>query len=384
MSRISPEAKAKLAALLRARMQTPEYRARLSDAARARCRFTPEQEAICRRMADDGASSKEIGRALGINYGTVAARAARHGIDLGERARRFAAGDAVVRAHYGTMMPTPDVFALFRVARGGDVTQATMQQRAVVLGVRRPAEAEEARFRQLAAERQAWAIEARRPRLVAVQQVLDTGATLKEAARQLGINPKTITEWRRDGLVTKPEGAPTVRAPRKVRPARDGMQRAEADNTARMRARAAPVQARIDAGERFADAVAAEGIPIKTAGRWRWMGVLRVPAAVRGTRAAAKPRPARKPMPWAATKLRPVPKPAPRAQTVEEWLAAGGVITRCPTAVAAPVAGVSLSDADVAAHRAHEAAIARNLKRHGGNAWKAQRAAFFANRRKAA
>lgn len=102
-------------------------------------------------------------------------------------------------------------------------------------------------------------------------------------------------------------------------------------NAAERAALAPRVQALLDAGVTCAEAARQLGISTKRTQRMMKDGLIVRPVK----EAAPPPKPKRKVLPASWVRVAPPPaKPRPTYQTVEEWLAAGGQITRLPAAAA--------------------------------------------------
>jgi hypothetical protein len=312
VSRISEAARARLAEAMRARRADPAFVAKLAAERATRQAWAPEQIETARRMAADGATAGAIGRALKVDENTARARCLAAGIDLGVAARRMEAGAAVLRQHYATTIHPDDLLALYGAARETVVTRKMLNAHAKSMGLRRPAEV---RLWNLGKHRQDVSV-ARAARMAAlaarVQRHIDAGMVLRDAARAEHVGNRVVTELRASGAV-------------------------------RLRARAAAPKPAPDAE---AHRMAAD--------------------AARERRRQARER-----------DRAIIPAAAPRAfQTVEEFLAGGGRITRCPAAYVAPSEGGSVSAEDAARLRAHAQAAAAEMAKHGNNGWKAARAAL--------
>lgn len=353
MIRLSPEARAKLAEGMRARRADPAFIAKLAAERAERNAWTPEQVEVARRMAADGASMRAIGLATGVYTSTARKRCQAAGIDTGVAARRLEAGAEVLRQHYASDMPPAALRALYGAAREVTPTPEMIYGHAKSLGLARP---ECVRVRNLTARREAVAAE-RAARMVVlaerVQRHIDAGLSLRAAAKAARVGHGTLADMRKSALVTVPARV-VVRA---AKPDPEAKRRAK---DAADRAMAVRLQAKLDAGLSLAPACASLRISWDRGRGLRDRGLVLVPARVRA-----------------------VPPPKPKVETVEAFLAGGGAITRCPAAYAAPTTGGEVSAADAARLRAHAEAAARELARHGGNSWKAARAAQ-AQRRAAA
>lgn len=246
-----------------------------------------------------------IAQTLGINVKTLRCRAPKLGIALGETGReRNAAADAVLLRRYRTNDDVADIHAEWIAARGDDASQTAMRARAVRLGLARDGGVPHAQLVRANRARAAQAAERRAEKIEAAREAVAKGMSRGEVVRAAHVSPGTLREWVRDGLVVFPPPAPK---PVVVKPPRPVVVKAPK--------------------------------PPK-------------PAKVRPVAPRAEPKPA----------------PAPvRFQTVEEFLAAGGKITRCPTvALLATQATVPASDT--------EAVRAYYDAKPTGN-WRAQRVA---------
>lgn len=233
-----------------------------------------------RKWARAGVSQRQIAQRLGVAQFTVATRMRKIGIATkihkpksGEMER----GAEVLVQHWATTPSLADVLRLYHAARGHTkTTMKGMRAHARKLGLVRPAEAElsgallGARiFRE---QCDAANIEAA-PR---VQAAFDRGLTIHAATRELGMSPKRLRRMVRMGLVTAP--SPQPRAAAQPKPPK----------------------------------------PPKL-------------AKVKPPKPVPAPRPKKLPKSWVRATPLPAP-PRPKFQTVEEWLAAGGQITRLPAA----------------------------------------------------
>lgn len=351
--RLSDAARAKLAANMRARRADPTFIAKLAAERAARNAWTPEQIEVARRLAAEGASMSAIGRATGVYASTAQKRCEAAGIDLGVAARRMEAGADVLRRHYASDMAPAALRALYGAARGVTPTPEMIHGHAKAMGLTRP---EGIRVRNLTARRAAVTAErAAHLGVLAerVQRHIDAGLSLRAAAKAARVGHGTLSELRKAALVT----APVRAVVRTAKPDPEAKHRAK---DAADRALAERLQAKLDGGLSLAPACATLRISWDRGRRLRDRGLVRVPERVRAE-----------------------PAPPRQFQTVEAFLAGGGAITRCPAAYAAPTTGGAVSEADAARLRAHAEAAARELARHGGNSWKAARAAQ-AQRRAAA
>jgi hypothetical protein len=135
-------------------------------------------------------------------------------------------------------------------------------------------------------------------------------------------------------------------------------------------AMAPKMQALLDGGMSRIQAATQLGMSPKRAARMMRDGVIRYPdkppkpAKVRATKPPKPERPKAVPKSWVRTPTEP-PKPRAVFQTVDEWVKAGGIVTRCPAAVLAPTTH-SPSPDDAEALRAYYAA--KNAQESG--TWK--------------
>jgi hypothetical protein len=303
----------------------PAYGRRIAEAAAAHWEWTPEQIATCREMAADARPVREIARALGCHSDRVKARAARHGIDLwAVAAERMADASAVLRQHYATERDPGRVLALYCAARCETVSAEAMHGHAKRLGLHRP-EMSQAEFAARgAAARMARQFAERAALAGEVQALLDEGVSRKAVKARLAISQKRMERMVAEGLVIVPPPPPKMPKPPRVR----------------VRVRVRPP---------------APPPPAKP--------VVRRPNAISFGVNAERPKPI-------------------RTQSVEEWLASGGQITRLPTA-AVCVTTATINEADAAAIRAHREAQEAELARHGGNKWKQARENSFRKMREA-
>jgi hypothetical protein len=233
-----------------------------------------------RAWAADGVSQRRIAQRLCVAQFTVATRMRKLGIATKihkPNNLEMERGAAVLVQHWATMPDIRDVLRLYHAARGHTRTTVKgMRMHARKLGLVRPAEAElcgallGARIYREQCD--AANIEAA-PR---VQAAFDRGLTIHAATRELGMSPKRLRRMVRMGLVTAP--APQPRAAAQPKPPK----------------------------------------PPKL-------------AKVKPPKPVPAPRPKKLPKSWVRV-APPPPPPKPKFQTVEEWLAAGGQITRLPAA----------------------------------------------------
>ena len=230
-----------------------------------------------RAWAAEGLSQRRIAQRLGVAQFTVATRMRKLGITTKihkPNSLEMERGAAVLVQHWATMPDIRDVLRLYHAARGHTRTTVKgMRTHARKLGLVRPAEATMCGARlgaKLFQERCDAANAEIAPR---VQAAFDRGLSIHAATQELRLSPKRLRRMVRLGLVTAP--APRPRA-------------------------------------------AAQPKPPKV-------------VAPKPPKPAPAPKPKKLPKSW--VRVAPPPaKPRPTYQTVEEWLAAGGQITRLPAA----------------------------------------------------
>ena len=244
-----------------------------------------------RVWAAEGLSQRRIAQRIGVAQFTVATRMRKLGITTKihkPNSLEMERGAAVLVQHWATMPDIRDVLRLYHAARGhARTTVKGMRMHARKLGLVRPAEATMCGARlgaKLFQERCDAANAEIAPR---VQAAFDRGLSIHAATQELGLSPKRLRRMVRLGLVTAP--APRPRA-------------------------------------------AAQPTPPKVV----------APKLPKPPKPAPAPKPKKLPKSWVRVAPPPV-KPRPTYQTVEEWLAAGGQITRLPAA-AAHVTTATLGD----------------------------------------
>lgn len=303
---------------------------------------------LVRDLLAQGWLGRDIAREMGITRNALKIALYRHGERLREApdARAEAARD-VLRQHYETERDLERVRALYCAALGRNTSAKTMRWHAQKMGLRRAhfRPGHGARTEKYSATRRI-AREAAAARVVA--HMAQTGLAATPAAAALGIGKTAIERMMRDGLV------PT---------------RAKAEPKRDYAALAARIKGRMAAGETQVEAMRAEGANKWAAGMMQRAGLLprlRRPKAQKPAKAAPQ-----RPAGW-VREVKPAPAPAPRTQSVEEFLAAGGRITRCP-AVMAVECQATIPEADRAAMTAlyaERAAVERKQAR--GVAMRAQ------------
>lgn len=221
--RISPEALARLAAMARARLQTPEAAARRAAVIEEKHAWSEETKDSVRQWAADGIASREMARRLGVSYDTVKNRSRLYGIDLrGPAADRYAAARAVLRQNYQTEMGHDELLRLYRAAVGFNVTLDAMQTYARKMGLRRPVNMSRAlgsatTAARRVAERQALALP--------VQAMLDEHVPLERISAELDVSTQRLQRMLAEGLVVRPAKPPKPakqakpRAPKPPKPA---------------------------------------------------------------------------------------------------------------------------------------------------------------------
>ena len=288
--------------------------ARLREGHARRFAWSPEKIAAIKALVADAVDVNNIAKRLSINPKTLRSRAPLLGIDLiGEAKRREEAGDAVLRRLYRTDAEISDIHAKWVEAIGEDRSRIAMRSRARRLDLRRDAETPLGRMMRANRARMANVGTARQQKAAAIQEAVDAGATRNEIMSTLRVAKETLRKMVADGLVTFPPKPPkpvVVKAPKPPRPVVVKAPKVAAPKPAKMRQVPPPVVLHAE----------------------------------------------RKPEP-----------PRVVFQTVDEYLAAGGKITRCPTvALLATQATVPASDT--------EAVRAYYDAKPTGN-WRAQRVA---------
>lgn len=319
------------------RRHDPEFVARMRAGHEAHFALTGERLATVRRLADEGWSVSRIARAIKADEKALRRRATDAGVVFAFDTRHER-GDAVLREHWPSNMHGADVFRLYLAALKVKVGVHAMRQRAVLLGIKRP-ERNDTRLRE-EARQDAW--------VRGIQQHVDNGLRLATASRLVGIHPKTGAKLHREGLVRLPDYAALARA--KVSAARA--------------ASAERVRAVIGGCRTLNEAAAAAGVSRAAIWSMRKAELVTLPPQMvhEGPNAVPVVR-QRAPAP-------PPPPPKPPAQTVEEWLAAGGQIKRCPAVALIPTQA-EISAEDRAAMQAHYVANPEPLT------WKQQRLASY-------
>lgn len=270
--RFSAEGMARLRALGKANLRSPEAIARRAAIIAEKAAWTEETKAQVRAWAQDGVSLSQIGRRLHLALETVKRRAKIYGIDLSsQKPDLYEAGAVVLREHYEADTPTDEVHRLYCAARGKLFSRNAMEIHARKLNLRRPIylarrAAGRARGDLFRAERVGLAPQ--------VQAMLDERRTLEAISAALRISQNRLQVMLKLGEVVRSAPPLKVVAPRIQQP--------------------------------------------------------RVPKPK-----APKPPKASKPKALPKSWVRsPAPAPQPKVayQTVEAWLAAGGRITQCPAA----------------------------------------------------
>lgn len=250
------------------RTHTEATRAKIRQKARERYEWDDAKVERIKALVLSGASSREIARQERVYRGTLAKFCDEHGLARKERRGFNEAGNAVLREGYETDPDLAGLLARYQQARGYPASYEAMRQNASRLNLHRPRTFPNAPKTNSRAHLVAEYAEARAAVAPALQEWLNTGIGLANAAKRMGISAKRAYRMWRDGLVTRPP-LPT----RQPRPAK----------------------------------VTKEKKP----------------------KVAAPPKPKKLPASWVRTPA-PPPPPKPTYQTVEAFLAAGGRITHCP------------------------------------------------------
>lgn len=306
---------------MRRAKQTEETKAKIRAAAFARYQWDDAKIQRIEAALRAGVALRAVAEREGVYRGTLARFCEERGITRRRAGEVTPESTAFLLAHYVTMADAAEMFRLYREARGGSATTDAMKQHAARLGLKRPRNFHGNRKKVHIQAQEKYRAE-RASLAPAVQKLLDDGLTLTEASRALKLSTKRTLAMCREGLLVRRVVGASGR-----------------------KKDAAPKQPR-------------HAKPPKV----------------------AKPIPARKPRKLPASWVR-VEKAAPRPtfQSVEEWEAAGNVVTRCPAAVVAP-STYTPSPEDGAAIAAYHAAQERAFKPAGVNAWQAQRNAYFRRR----
>lgn len=262
-----------------------------------------------RQWAADGVSQRAIAGRLGMTQFSAVLRMRKAGIKSKlhqPSSAEMERGAKVLRAHFTTAPDLRVLLQTYHEARGHSKTTIKgMRQHARSLGLLRPENA-----MLTGATMGAKAVQEKYLLLTAamapsVQAALDEGLSLAGVSRRLKTTPQRIKRMAKKGLVTIPPQQPRPPAPPRV----------------------------------FTPRVAKPKPP--------------------------KPeRPKALPKSWVRTPAEP-PKPRAVFQTVDEWVKAGGIVTRCPAAVLAPTTHTP-SPEDAEALRAYYAA--KNAQESG--TWK--------------
>ncbi|GEM_PF-2482597 len=274
-SRFTPDGIERLRASAKARLQNPEAAALRHAKVEAKLGWSDETKANVRQWAADAVPVREIARRLGLHFDTTKRRAALYGIPLRDEVKeRYTRAAGLLRQHYPTTMPLSELLELYCEAIGRRVTTTAIETYARKIGLRRP----ENKGRILGAAARQATLRAERAALApAVQAMLDRHATFDGIAAALGVSQQRLQTMQKEGLIRRLPKPP-----------------------AEPKAQPKPPK------------------PPKLA-----------------TPKPPKPEPAPKPKKLPASWVReapPPPKPRPTYQTVQEWLDAGGQITRLPAA----------------------------------------------------
>lgn len=249
------------------RQHTDESRAKISQKARDRYKWDDAKVERVKTLVLAGASSREVQRQERVYRGTLKQFCLEHGLSYVERRSATQAGDDLLKAKYATAPDLNALLAEYREARGYRASHAAMRQNASRLGVSRPrlcADAKVTRPDQLARYN-----EYRRAVAPILQEHLNAGIGVCQAAKLAGIGKKRAFRMVQDGLVSRPPPPPKLpKLPRIV--------------TAKPELEPKP------------------------------------------------PKPKKLPKSWVRTVE--APKPRPVYETVEAFLAAGGRVTQCPAA----------------------------------------------------
>jgi predicted DNA-binding protein (UPF0251 family) len=313
-------------------------------------------------MAERGASRRSIAHAMGLSETWLRTHSMARGIKIGlvyDHKSRTAteAGKAVLLRLYETEPDIDRVHSEYLAATGRRSSLTAMRTIAQELGLeRRHKFPRKVGFHIVEQVGKLEADAAAMLRLVAEKSV-----TYADAARRLGVSRTRATLMRKRGLLP---AATVYRAPRQPK-RKTGMTVAQL--VAQRLERAAVIQKLMDTGMTAKDAAERIGYSRGSVNRMvaDKLVIRRIPF---------RPTPPRREA--AAPKMPPQPpKPKPVYETVEEWLAAGGQIKKCPTVAAGPTTA-TIPDADKAliqqVYAEREAAQPKGWRGRHGAVLKAQ------------